>query len=339
MILAKGKLVVELLKAYKQNDTTRFEKVVNKIIKDEEESNHKNIAKQIRSVMEDYEQPSKFEYHHSLNYINKLPKDIDKQSYLVDVKYPKIILEDIILASGNKELIEDILEEQYNSFKIRSFNLRPKQKILFCGPPGCGKTITAEAISGELGLPLIYIRLDAIVSSYLGDTASNLRKVFDYISSGRFVVFFDEFDAIGKSRSDSNEHGELKRVVNSFLQMVDNYSGDNIIIAATNHQNLLDSAVWRRFDEIIYFGNPEEEDIEKLIKLKTKVFPKKNIEFNKIIELLMEMSHSEIEMICLDSMKYCIKNDEKILTTDIIIESINKHKRRRAIYKNMGYSD
>ena len=132
--------------------------------------------------------------------------------------------------------------------------------------PGCGRTVSAEAIAAELYLPLALVRFDAVVSSYLGETAANLRKVFDFARSRPMVVLFDEFDAIGKDRASLEEHGEIKRVVNSFLQILDGFRSDTVAIAATNHQGLLDPALWRRFDEIVFFDMPCAAAIEDLLR-------------------------------------------------------------------------
>ena len=128
-----------------------------------------------------------------------------------------------------------------------------RRRVLMFGPPGSGKTSAAEGLAAELGIPLVVVRLDSLISSYLGETASNLRRVVDYAARAPFVVLFDEFDAIGRNRDDPQEHGELKRVVNAFLQMIEAYSGTSLLLAATNHEQLLDPALWRRFDDVIEF--------------------------------------------------------------------------------------
>jgi SpoVK/Ycf46/Vps4 family AAA+-type ATPase len=186
------------------------------------------------------------------------------------MKFSKVLLDDIILTPDNKEKIKDIILEFEQKEILQTYKLNPKTKILFCGPPGCGKTVTAESISNELQLPLLYTRFDSIISSYLGETATNLRKVFDFAKEGEWVLFFDEFDSIGKSRSIDSEHGELKRVVNSFLQLLDNFPRNTMVIAATNYETIIDKALWRRFDEIIYFDMPKKDDIEKFIRLKLR---------------------------------------------------------------------
>ncbi|MDD2299205.1 MAG: ATP-binding protein [Fermentimonas sp.] len=302
------------------------------MIKNEEEKNHRKLAKELRSIMENYNSNPVMNFEPAFQYLERMPKDTDRQSFLMEIKYSKNILEDVILSKENLEIINDVVDDYYKSSRLKAYNLKPNTKLLFCGPPGCGKTLTAKALAGQLQLPLLYTKLDAIISSYLGDTASNLRRVFEYINQGRWVVFFDEFDAIGKSRDDSNEHGEIKRVVNSFLQIIDTYEGESIIIAATNHQGLLDRAVWRRFDEIIFFDTPSKEEIERLIKLKLRTFPQYDINFEGVISELCGMSHSEIENICNESMKICVKNNVNLLDTNIFEKAINKQKRRSDIY-------
>ena len=139
-----------------------------------------------------------------------------------------------------------------------------------CGPPGCGKTLTAEAIASELGRPLAVVRTDSVVSSFLGETAANLRKVFDFAASSPMVVLFDEFDAVGKEREDASEHGELRRVVNAVLQMLDSYDGRSLIVAATNHEGMLDSAVWRRFEEVLFLKSPTAAELRRLLAVKLR---------------------------------------------------------------------
>ena len=119
--------------------------------------------------------------------------------------------------------------------------------------------MAAKVISSVVGYPFVFIRFDSVISSFLGETASNLRKIFDFISEGKWIVLFDEFDIIGKQRDDPTEHGEIKRVVNNFMLMLENYDGDSIIISSTNHPHLLDMGVWRRFDDVVYFSLPDRK--------------------------------------------------------------------------------
>jgi SpoVK/Ycf46/Vps4 family AAA+-type ATPase len=209
--------------------------------------------------------------------------------------------------------------------------LSPKTKLLFCGPPGCGKTLCAEIISAEIGIPLLYTRFDAIVSSYLGETAANLRKVFDYASNSRWVVLFDEFDAIGKARDDANEHGEIKRVINSFLQLLDSFQSPSIIIAATNHEHLLDPALWRRFDEIILFPKPSVHEIRTLLKMKLRNFPHAGLDIKMQASRLKGMSHADVERMSLDAIKSCILNDRDELDLVTFDGAVKRQKARISI--------
>ena len=197
----------------------------------------------------------------------------------------------------------------------------------FFGPPGCGKTLAAQSIAGELGLPLLYVRFDAIISSYLGETASNIRKVFDFAKKDSWVIFFDEFDAIGHSRNDTREHGEIKRVVNAFLQQIDNYRGRSLIIAATNYEQSLDYAIWRRFDETIQFDMPTENEKLKLFSLKMKKFKGPNHALEEYLENLKLFSHSDIERISQIIMKKCILDGEKMYTKKDIESAVKKQEK------------
>ena len=177
-----------------------------------------------------------------------------------------------MLTEAISKTLGGLVEQYRRQDLLRSYGLKPSSKILFCGPPGCGKTVAAEAVAKALYLPLFLVRFDAVVSSFLGETAANLRKLFDFSISQPMVLLFDEFDAIGKHRMADDEHGEIKRVINSFLQMLDGYRGDALIIAATNHQGLLDPALWRRFDEVVLFDFPKPKDIECLIEINLRQF-------------------------------------------------------------------
>ncbi len=165
-----------------------------------------------------------------------------------------------------RRLVDRIILEFREWEVLEANGLTPVRRILFCGPSGCGKSATAEAIATEMSLPLLYVRFDAVISSLLGETAANLRKVFDYARRGQWVILFDEFDAIGRSRDDPTEHGEIKRVVSSFLQIMDNFDGRSLIIAATNFEQSLDPAIWRRFDDVVRFDLPTPVQLRTFIR-------------------------------------------------------------------------
>ncbi len=260
-----------------------------------------------------------------------VPRDRERQTCLVDVRQPDRHLQDILLAKDSAAAVERVLHEYRKVELLRVHGLQPATKLLFCGPPGCGKTLCAEIIAAELGLPLLYTRFDAIVSSYLGETAANLRKVFEYASSGRWVVLFDEFDAIGKARDDATEHGELKRVINSFLQLLDGFTAPSILIAATNHEQLLDPALWRRFDEILMFPRPAAHEIRSLLGMKLKNFPRSGLDLKAMATRLKGMSHADVERVCLDAIKATILQDKDSVDGETFDRSVEQQRARLAI--------
>lgn len=323
--MARGDLLKKLFLAYKQGEDSKIKQVYMEIINEERNKNHHVLANQLQRILDD--EGYGFNSLRDFNAYSSVPKD-DNGTPLVDIKRPRRHFEDVILSQDVYRVITEVIEEYWRVDLIRAYNLKPKTKLLFYGPPGCGKSLCAEALAAELGLPILYCRLDSLISSYLGDTSTNIRKVFDFASKSTWVMLFDEFDAIGKSRNDFNEHGELKRVVNSFLQIIDNFEGQSLIIACTNHEHLLDRAIWRRFDDVIYFGKPNQEDISNLIRIKTKTFRWGNVDINELSRKMIGMSHYEVERICHESIKKCILNGLDSLTTDIIEQQYDRELKR-----------
>ena len=197
--MARSDLLKKLFFSYKTEDDKMFYKIANEIIDEERKKNHILIAEDLNRIINSNMIESK---HVMSNIITKAPVDYDKNIPLVEVVYPDRRLEDIILTREKKEQLKQIIKEFYNWDVLVSNGARPQKNILFYGPPGCGKTMSANAISSELGIPMLYVRFDALISSYLGETSSNIRKVFDYAKSDSYVFFFDEFDAISRSRDD-----------------------------------------------------------------------------------------------------------------------------------------
>ncbi|ATQ44857.1 AAA family ATPase [Caulobacter mirabilis] len=220
---------------------------------------------------------------------------------------------------------------------IRKHGLPVISKILFVGPPGCGKTLAAELLAKQVSLPLVTVRLDTLVSSYLGETSANLRRIFEFADSTPCVLFLDEFDAVARSRSDENEHGELRRVVNSLLQLIDRFGGKGFLVAATNHEDKLDSAVWRRFDEIIFFDKPGDEEISQLLKMKLKNFPTTFAPPSKASQFL-GFSHAEIERVCQNAIKATLLEGKRELSEPLLDYAITLEKTRREVVTRVSHN-
>lgn len=198
-----------------------------------------------------------------------VPVDSESRTTLADVIYPDSNKTSVILSRSNAEKLDSFILSYQNADKLNSLGIGVSNTLLLYGPPGCGKTKCAYLIAKKLNLPLVIARLDSLISSYLGTTAKNIRTLFEFSQKMPCVLFLDEFDAIAKARDDSNELGELKRVVNSLLQNVDAMSSDSLLLAATNHEQLLDSAVWRRFDYKLEIELPDTNAIIEMIDLFT----------------------------------------------------------------------
>ncbi|SDK65893.1 AAA family ATPase [Halanaerobium congolense] len=337
--MPKGEFVKDLLKAFNKNDYQAFKKVAERIVEDEKSKSHNNLANSLQKVINSFDENNSPLTNYSNtaadNYFVNFPRDQKDGSDLISIINPKNYLEDVILSEENEQVINRVLNEYFSANKLKRYNIDAKRRLLFCGPPGCGKTLTAKAIAKELNLPLLYIHMDSLISSYLGETASNLRKIFKYASQDKWLIFFDEFDTIAKNRDDKNEHGELKRSVNTFLQMLDNFKINTLLIAATNHQHLLDNAIWRRFDEIMFFDKPNKNKIEETIHKKVKIF-KSDLDLDKIAGEFIGMSYAEIERIAKEAMRYCILNDKSVLTNNILLNSLKDEKRRKRVYAKIN---
>ena len=318
--MTSGKLLRQLVKAATEGNPKTLEETVFKVIHEERQKQHHLLANDLEKIL--YGMGGKAGDNLKTGFA-PVPSDKERGLELLEVYEPARSLNEIILSSKNKKIVDRIIVENNRREVLKSFGLRPVQKVLFYGPPGCGKTVTAEAMAYELSYPLVLIRIDSVVSSYLGETAANLRKVFEYIRYQPSVVLFDEFDALAKERSIAGDHGELKRVVNAFLQMLDAYKGDSIIIAATNHETLLDNAIWRRFDEIVPFAYPTKTQIKELLNKKLKAVRREFDTSDKdLLKSLSNKSHADIERILIRALKDMVLRGEEFLSLKHIKEAL-----------------
>jgi SpoVK/Ycf46/Vps4 family AAA+-type ATPase len=293
----KAELVENLILAHCSGDEYTFSEALNKLASDEEKKGNTPTASRLRRAYESRKKsdtPVSPEY--SASSATPLsaqsspiaaPRDKDSLLELYEIVQPEISFSDVILPESQKNIINQIINEQMNAANLLKHNMAPINRVLLCGPPGCGKTMTAYALGHELKMPIAYVRLDGLVSSYLGQTSTNLRKVFDSVRDKRILLFLDEFDAIAKKRDDSNELGELKRVVTTLLQNFDNMPANVLLVAATNHEHLLDSAIWRRFNVTITLELPGEVQRRQLIQ---QFLDKYEIHSNVNVSLIAKVS-------------------------------------------------
>lgn len=306
-----------LVKSHFEDNNERFNTIALQIAAYEARLGHTNLANDIRKIIES-----------SKNNKPRL-KSIDSnlQGLFLEI-FPQERLSDLVVAPQIKERIERIIHEFTYKDKLFKHNLENRRKIMFSGNPGTGKTMTASIIANELKLPIYVVLMDKIVTKYMGETSAKLRQIFDFIEDVPAVYLFDEFDAIGGQRGKDNEVGEMRRVLNSFLQFIERDHSDSLIIAATNNLELLDQALFRRFDDVIHYQLPT--DNEKIQLLKNRL--NGNLSKKEIKELLPELdslSHAEINQACLDVIKTSVIYDLPI-RFDLVVKTI---KERKSAYK------
>lgn len=261
--MARSDLLLALIRAGTNGDETQFRRAADAVIADERSKKHDVLAERLATVLrqgtlrktEAYSKPQ-------ANGHTVPPGQTGKD--LVAERTPQRELSSLILSSNVRESLNELIEEQQRTDLLRSFGVEPRHRVLLTGPPGNGKTSIAEAIAYELAVPLLSVRYDSLIGSYLGETASRLRRLFDYTRTRACVLFFDEFDTLGKERGDTHDTGEVKRVVSSLLLQIDDLPSYVVIVTATNHPELLDRAVWRRFQLRLSIDRPSHAEVQEL---------------------------------------------------------------------------
>ena len=329
--MASGRLLRQLIKTGAEGNRDAFLQASEEVISDERSKNHHLLANDLERILYGRAESQATPPLPA----DRLPKDKERGLPLLQVREPVRLLDDVVLSDENRSLVDELLTEHHRSDLLRSHGLYPADRLLFCGPPGCGKTMTAEVIASELSLPLAIVRIDSVMSSYLGETAANLRQVFDFITAYPLVVLFDEFDALAKERSDTSDHGELKRVVNAFLQMLDGYRGKSLLIAATNHERILDTAIWRRFDEVLVFDPPNQEQVKRLLSIKLRGVRRQfETHDGDIIGLFKGMSHADVERVLRRAVKDMVLTGVEFLTRRNVEAAVRREDARRARMKH-----
>lgn len=284
--MARSDLLIDLVQAGIRNDQKLFRQIVEALAAEERAKQHHILADRLASQLRENGRTS----HRSPNHLDEQLRDLLFQLA------PQRSLADLILPDTVSRAISEVVEEHRRGELLRSYNLEPRHRILLAGPPGNGKTALAEAVANSVMVPLIVVRYEGIIGSYLGETASRLRKVFDFVRSIPCVLFFDEFDVLGKERGDVHETGEIKRVVSSLLLQIDELPSYVIVVTATNHAELLDKAVWRRFQLRLHLPMPEKLQIEDwLRRFENRNHVSLGVELSEVVDELGTLSFAELE--------------------------------------------
>lgn len=315
--MATANQLKTLIKSHFEENNEKFNTVALQIAAHEAKLGHSNLANDIKQIIDNGKKTSP-----------KLkPLNSELHGLVLEVESDKK-LSDLIVPSEIKDRINRVIREFTHRNKLLSHNLENRRKILFSGPPGTGKTMSASIIANELHLPIYVILMDKVVTKYMGETSAKLRQIFDLIVDRPAVYLFDEFDAIGSQRGMDNDVGEMRRVLNSFLQFLERDNSESLIIAATNNLGMLDQALFRRFDDVIHYNLPSDE--EKIQLLKSRLGKNvTNKDMKILLPMLENLSHAEINQACLDAIKESVLNN-----TDISLSLIEKTiKERTMAYK------
>ena len=319
--MARGELIKKLLASYGHEED--FRAVVEQIITEEEKKNNRVLARSLRKTLDNIGAPA-----HSAGHLSRLVPFPDEANDFIQRVEPTHGPQDILLSPENTELFLGLIREFRQADRIRRHGLPVRSKLLFCGPPGTGKTLCAEVFAHELGLPFFHVRLDSLISSYLGETATNIRKTFEFARRQPCVLFFDEFDAIARSREEAGEHGELRRVVNSLLIFIEQIEPGGFLIAATNLDAHLDPAVWRRFDEIVWFDAPDTAMARKYL-VHTFRNCRTSFDPGSYVEQLLGYSYADLERVCVQAMKLSVLGGNKAVSDRDFREAMRDARRRR----------
>lgn len=299
--MATADQILSLIRNHINNDDAQFRKVALQISAVEARSGHAIIARTIQELLR--------QKNTSLGTVRLVSKNKEVDDLLLQLDTCDD-RKSLILTNSVEEKLERIIKEYFKKETLRKYGLVNRRKLLLYGASGTGKTMTASVLAKEFNLPFFVVRTERVVTKFMGETGQKLGRIFDFISEVPAVYLFDEFDAIGSQRGMDNEVGEQRRILNTFLQLLERDDSDSFIIAATNSIESIDKAMFRRFDDVIEYHLPDRE--QRLALLHEYLYAAKDLDFTLAESLFEGMSHAEIKMLCSDIFKESLLNDKKI---------------------------
>jgi SpoVK/Ycf46/Vps4 family AAA+-type ATPase len=320
--MATADQIKALIRSHWSDEPERFFTTALQVAAHEARQGHGALATEIKEMVDGARRRD----HQSK--IHSFPVELEG---LIGREEPFTALPALVLQNALRKRIEKVLREYRERDKLRAHNLQPRRKLLLTGPPGTGKTMTAKVLAHELRLPLYTIQVDKMVTRFMGETAAKLRQIFEQIAKIPGVYLLDEFDAIGGCRSLDNDVGEMRRVLNSLLQFIEQDHSDSLILGATNTPNLLDHALFRRFDDVLEYSLPGKEERKELITNILGLFLGNRFGWVKVLDMSENLSHAEIDLACRDAMKEAILNDKETVTSAILTASLSDRNTAKSI--------
>lgn len=317
--MATAEQLKALIRSHFSNDSERFYTLVLQVAAHEAKQGHGALAHEIRRIVDKARRERRPQ-------VLKFPQDLRGLVFSEEPDIPKSAL---VIKTSLMNRIERVIHEYRQQHKLQSHGLSHRRKIMLIGPPGTGKTMTALVLAHELQLPLHTVQIDKLITKFMGETSAKLRQIFDLIQQEKGVYLFDEFDAIGGERSLGNDVGEMRRVLNAFLQFIEQDDSDSLIIVATNSPKLLDRALFRRFDDVLYFDIPDAEDRKRLMKNILGPFRTPKFPWKAVLAESNKLSHAEIDQACRDSIKLAILTDRKTINASLLRQMLKERQRTR----------
>ena len=320
--MTTAKHLLALLRSHVSGDDEQFLSVALQVAAYEARQGHGRLALELRNLVDEARSRKLI--------VGKKPVPLVQPkgeiASLLAVSYSDTRLASMVLPSELEQRLRRIVVEQRQQHRLREHGLWPRRKILLIGPPGSGKTMTAAALAGELGWPLFTVLFEALITRFMGETASKLRLVFEAMASTRGIYFFDEFDAIGARRAERNDVGEIRRILNSFLQFLERDESDGLIIAATNHPELLDPALFRRFDDVIQYALPDVEIGQRILQTRLATFKTPKVQWHRAAEAANGLSQAEIARTADEAAKRAVLDNRTEVTDSDLSKAIAERK-------------
>jgi SpoVK/Ycf46/Vps4 family AAA+-type ATPase len=322
--MSAARHMIALLRSHLDGDDQEFLSVAMQAAAHEARLGHASIAQQLRELIDAAKARASAVRSRPGQLVVLEPRG--ELANLLSVETPTVRLSDMALPEALCERLNRVLLEQRQQKKLREHGLNPRRKLLFIGPPGTGKTMTASALAGELHAPLFTIMLEGLITKFMGETAAKLRAVFEAIRQTRGVYLFDEFDALGAHRNQPNDVGEIRRVLNSFLQLLEKDTSQSLIVAATNHADLLDHALFRRFDDVIEYRLPDARLAREILERKLAMFQSVGVEWSRVLAESDGLSHADFVRTSEEAAKHAVLGGSTQITSEALLTAIQERK-------------
>jgi len=324
--VATAQQIKSLVRSFTAGDNEHFVTVALQIAAHSAKKGEGKFAQELRDLVDEVKRRQSRDQLSSPVPIARPTGDL---AGLLATSFPKTRLADMVLPKETLSPLSRVIHEYRHQEKLRGHGLSARRKLLLVGPPGCGKTMTASALAGELHLPLFSVQLHGLITKFMGETSAKLHLLFEAMRDTRGVYFFDEFDAIGGHRGATNDVGEARRILNSFLQFLEQDDSDSLILAATNHEDMLDDALFRRFDDVVRYARPSGLEAETLIRNRLHAFLPSRVAWKRLQSIAEGLSHAEIARACDNAAKQCVIDDADRVTTSQLMAYLDERQKAR----------